>query len=152
MLTFKQQDISCPFEVNPSQPVETKVILRDGSTNYLSLSCGIYLIEGLNGSGKTTLMNFLLDYERKVHSFVNLNLDTFKQSIQPNHIRVIDRAAVVFENLEHFNEQVLGPYISKSEWWQNKVVRVFEKLMSQALATQWLEIFNALEAEYLKQC
>lgn len=142
--------VSSNLKKTSSKSVLSQVILSDGSHNTLSLNPGVYHIQGANGSGKSTLLNIILDYERNFKIKNNLNFDNLVDALSMTNIRVIERDAVIFDSLQEFSLQVLGPSNMQHDQcqWFNRVKTNTFMLFSRELAEQWLQIFTDLNYKY----
>lgn len=127
-----------------------EAIMKDGIKNQLSLKPGLYHIKGNNGSGKSTLMNLLLNYERKEFDFQNKNLLNFFASITQTQVRVIDRDAIIFEDLLSFNNQICGPN-STNKSWKSLIFNALNSLTDAKLTNHWMQAFTTLEHKYLNR-
>ena len=109
---------------------------------------GIYHIKGTNGSGKTTLLNSILKYERAVDIDNHLTLKRMLVNVSPENIRVIDRDPVIFNCLQTFNEQILGPVISNLFDWKIFLMDKVRDLLSDELINELLYMFSQMEWDF----
>ena len=128
--------------------VVSEVTLRDGSKSMLSLNPGIYRLSGSNGAGKSTLLNIILGYERRYPILDHDDFDDLINAVQANDIRLIERDAVIFESLNDFAAQIIGPSNNYRTHWKTVMIDSISRLLDTTLAQQWIIIFLSLEMEY----
>lgn len=124
-----------------------EVTMKDGVKNIISLEPGLYHIKGSNGSGKSTLMNMVLGYERERYDYKNSKLLSLIANIELEHVRVIERDSIIFDNLTDFNSQICGPVIPEGQW-KKTIIYSLGQLLDANLANEWMKIFVSLESEY----
>jgi ABC-type lipoprotein export system ATPase subunit len=128
--------------------ITLEITLMDSSRSTLSLEPGIYRLFGKNGSGKSTLLNIILGYDRKNSWLSYGGLDNLINSLSPSNIRIIERETIIFESMDTFNSQIIGPYNSNCINWKNKVIHSTSQLLDSNLSKELINAFSNIEKEY----
>lgn len=124
-----------------------EVILQDSSVNKIGIHPGIYHIKGANGAGKTTLLNTVLGYERQLKSDNFNELIQFSCMLSTNNIRVIERDAIIFYNLD-FNQQILGIDLARTMFYKPLLFVKLKYLFSSELSLSLQQKFVELEKKF----
>ena len=97
------------------------------------------------------MLNIILGYERRYLIRDHNGFDDLINAVQANDIRLIERDAVIFEALNGFEEQIIGPGNNCRTEWKAKMRDSISRLLDSSLAQQWIIIFQSLEIEYTKR-
>lgn len=147
-ISFNEEE---PLKINAKHypPIENiDIRLQDNTINNLSTKPSIYRIKGTNGSGKTTLLNLIIGYEREVQINNYSNLKEMLAHISHENIRVIEREPVIFDSLNIFDEQVLGPKYANSAQWNIILKKRISGFLSKDLLNELSHHFSQIENKF----
>jgi ABC-type Mn2+/Zn2+ transport system ATPase subunit len=133
-------------ELNMSVSVDIK--LQDGTLNKLSLLPGLYHLKGQNGSGKTTFLDQIKGFNRSESVSYSENIKYFISHANRKNIRLIDRNAILFDNLPSFCKQIAGPLFHDDEQWMKLIEKNMAIFVPASISTAWIHILGDLQAKY----
>ena len=143
-----QKEYSPEKKKNYNSDITVK--LQDNTIVYLSAKPGLYQITGGNGSGKSTLLDIILKFDRQ-SKFAEKNIINM---FSYDDVRIIDTNCVIFSMLQNFENQVMGPRLSKHDNINN-YLEIIESNMSSILqprlVKEWLDVFIDLSVRYDKR-
>ena len=150
------EDILKKFHVEPEETFSYRevvfdrvdVYLQDGTLNTLGITPGLYRIQGKNGSGKTTLLNQIKGFNREKSLKYCSNTSHFIAHANKKNIRLVERDAVVFNELALFSGQVVGPFDCNEQSWLSRIKQNMERYLSIAITAEWIAIFSELQIKY----
>lgn len=128
--------------------VACNVILHDGSAHGLSLLPNLYHIKGNNGAGKTTLLDILKGFNRSSVTPYAPQLLPLLTHLNKTSIRVVERRAIIFDELKDFSSQVMGPGYTPDAHALRCLEQKLKPLIPEAYLAQWLAIFKVLQQKY----
>lgn len=159
ILLSKIEESTCAFTTNEAKnihisrnkPEVINVKLLDDTVNSISLEPGIYHIKGTNGSGKSTVLNSIIGYERLIEINNHQQIKRMLSSVTTANIRVIEREPTIFNDLVEFNQQILGPELSKSLHWQSLLTVKTKYLFTTQLHHELQKTFKQIEAKFYRR-
>ena len=133
-------------ELNMSVSVDIE--FQDGTLNKLSLLPGLYHLKGQNGSGKTTFLDQIKGFNRSESVSYSENIKYFISHANRKNIRLIDRNAILFDNLPSFYKQIAGPLSHDDEQWMKLIEKNMAIFVPASISTAWIHILGDLQAKY----
>ena len=120
--------------------------LLDKNKTSLSLSPGIYFVEGSNGSGKTTLLETLIGYN---HDFKNWNTTHVEaiQNMLKEKVRIIEKNPVIYDEFETFEEQILGPTYEKNDLTSHFHGQL-QNILPEKCLSYWVKKLDLLKSKF----
>ena len=128
------------------EPSSFNFQLLDKNQTSLSLTPGIYFVEGSNGSGKTTLLETLIGYN---HDFKNWNTTDIKaiQNILKEKTRIIEKNPVIYDEFKSFEKQVLGPICEKNNL-RSHFHGQLQNILPEKCLSYWLKKLELLKSKF----
>jgi ABC-type molybdenum transport system ATPase subunit/photorepair protein PhrA len=123
--------------------------LLNNDTVQLGTQAKQYIISASNGTGKTTLIDTLIDYDR-LASYNNSQLmRQLKDCFPKQSIRVIDNAAILFDSLTGFEQQISGPIKTvAAEHAFKKISNNLSGWLGQSTIYAWINILENIKQRY----
>lgn len=138
-LEQKKQELS-------ATPSSYTILLNNGEPQTIAMTKGLHYLHGTNGSGKTTLLNVMLHYERR-YQFYQKNSNNPVIFTTDNHrIRVIERDCVLFDCINSFWEQIIGPNTCDKD--TDQLFQNIQTLLPNTLSNRWKQAIKMLEKIY----